>query len=520
MHWRLPPSEQAARWIERLVAQQLIEYNARSEQALGSTMSTIIEAIRGMRDVLPGELAPQAAIAARLEHILASYGYLPVDLPIIEHRDLYLRKLGEELVGKVYEFSFGGRELALRPEWTASVLRAYVGHMQDQPLPLRLRYAGPVFRNERPQRATYRQFTQIGVELIGGPAPRADAECIALAGAGLHAAGVCSYWVRIGHIGLIRTLLAAIGLTERMQGLLTWSLERIRTHGVAAVRAQLDAAQGEPTLDAALLDGLDDARAEALLLRALEAIGVNLQFGSRAPDEIVARLVRKLRREDPQPRIERALALLERLCLIQGPPAEALPAAEALLAEFGLHAPELDELRAILELVAAHGLPGGQIALDFGLGRGLHYYTGAIFEIYTDDGMQLCGGGRYDDLVAALGGRQSVPAVGFAYGLERVVLAAEPPRSQEGQPRSVLVVAAGDQAYPYALQVAQLLRERGYIATVDVRGRSVASNLRDAARRGIGYVAVVGPAEQERSEVLWRDLARHEEHRLALRELS
>jgi histidyl-tRNA synthetase len=134
--------------------------------------------------------------------------------------------------------------------------------------------------------------------------------------------------------------------------------------------------------------------------------------------------------------------------------------------------------------------------------------------------MQLCGGGRYDDLVAALGGRQSVPAVGFAYGLERVVLAAEPPRSPEDQPRSVLVVAAGDQAYPYALQVAQLLRERGYIATVDVRGRSVASNLRDAARRGIGYVAVVGPAEQERSEVLWRDLARHEEHRLALRELS
>ena len=86
---------------------------------------------------------------------------------------------GPGVVGKVYEFSFSGRELALRPELTASVLRAYVGRLQDQPLPLRLRYAGPVFRNERPQRATYRQFTQVGVELIGGPAPRADAECIA-----------------------------------------------------------------------------------------------------------------------------------------------------------------------------------------------------------------------------------------------------------------------------------------------------------------------------------------------------
>ena len=151
-------------------------------------MSTIIDPVRGMRDVLPADLSSQIIISARLERVLAAYGYQPIDVPIVEQRDLYLRKLGEELVGKVYEFSFNGRELALRPEWTASVLRAYVGRMQDQPLPLRLRYVGPVFRNERPQRGTYRQFTQVGVELIGGPTPRGDAECIALACEGLSAA--------------------------------------------------------------------------------------------------------------------------------------------------------------------------------------------------------------------------------------------------------------------------------------------------------------------------------------------
>src|SRR5215203_5737704 len=144
-------------------------------------MSSMIDSVRGMRDVLPQELAAQLAIAAQLDQTLAGYGYQPIELPIIEQRDLYLRKLGEELVGKVYEFRFGGRELALRPEWTASVLRAYVASMQDQPLPLRIAYSGPVFRYERPQRGTYRQFTQVGVELVGGPAPRADAEAIALA---------------------------------------------------------------------------------------------------------------------------------------------------------------------------------------------------------------------------------------------------------------------------------------------------------------------------------------------------
>jgi histidyl-tRNA synthetase len=156
--------------------------------------------------------------------------------------------------------------------------------------------------------------------------------------------------------------------------------------------------------------------------------------------------------------------------------------------------------------------------LDFGLGRGLHYYTGAIFEIYDQDGLQLCGGGRYDDLVTALGGRQPVPAVGFAYGLERVVLASKP-TADDRRTTDVLVVATEDDAYAYALDVAQALRERGYVATVDVRGRSVASNLRDGARRGFGALAVVGADERTRAEVLWRDLATREERRIALSEL-
>jgi histidyl-tRNA synthetase len=298
------------------------------------------------------------------------------------------------------------------------VLRAYVGRLQDQPLPLRLRYAGPVFRNERPQRATYRQFTQVGVELIGGPAPRADAECIALACAGLDATGVQGYRVRIGHIGLVRGLLRELGLAERTQGLLAWSLERMRQQGIGAVRERLNAAHGELPFDAALLEGLDDAQAEALLLGSLQAIGVNLEFGTRSPEAIVGRLVRKLRRQDPQPQIERALALLERLCAIQGPADASLSAAAALLDEFDLPASTLDPLRAIIDAVAAHRVPDAKIVLDFGLGRGLHYYTGAIFEIYNQDGLQLCGGGRYDDLIRQMGG-SATPAVGVAMGIER-----------------------------------------------------------------------------------------------------
>ena len=482
-------------------------------------VSGMIEAVRGMRDVLPAEQRAAARARLSIEAVLAAHGYAQLDLPIIEARDLYLRKLGEELAGKVYEFSFGGRELALRPEWTASVLRAYVAHMRDQPLPLRLSYAGPVFRYERPQRHTYRQFTQVGVELLGGPAPRADAETIALACDGLDAAGVTGYSVRVGHVGLLRELLAQLGLAERTQGALVWGMERMRQEGIDAARSRLREASGDPPIGLELPHSLDDEQATAWLLRTLEAMQIDLSTGSRAPEQVVARLLRKLRRRDEQPAIERALELLGSLGATRGAPATTLPAVAALLEEAGLHAAAYDELRAILALLPAHGIDPARIEIDFGLGRGLHYYTGIIFEIDDPSGLQLCGGGRYDDLVAALGGRGGVPAVGFAYGLERVAAAANAPH-EPAPPRVALVAPVADDDYTYAQEVARRLRAHGLAATVDVRGRPLAKNLSDAARRGVGYVAIVGIEERQSRTLVWRDLERRDERRLGLDAIS
>jgi histidyl-tRNA synthetase len=471
-----------------------------------------------MRDVLPGEQRATAQVRATLERILAQHGYAPIDLPVVEQRELYLRKLGEELVGKVYEFSFGGRDLALRPEWTASVLRAYVANMQDQPLPLRLTYSGPVFRYERPQRGTYRQFTQVGVELVGGPSPRADAEAMALACAGLDGVGVGGYHVVVGHIGLIRELLAGLGLEERTQGALIWSMERMRAEGIDALRARIGETFGGPPPGLELPAGLDEGQAADWLLGMLDAMRIDLSTGTRDPQDVVARLLRKLRRGDPQPQIDRALDLLSRLSQLRGSPADALPQIAALLAEAGLESAAYAELRAILALLADHGIDQGRVEIDLGLGRGLHYYTGLIFEIYDGNKMQLCGGGRYDDLVAALGGRQPTPAVGFAYGLERV--AAVAPAAAPPAERVALVAPISDDDYAYALEVASRLRRRGFIASVDIRGRSVATNLRDAARRGVGYLAVVGDEERAQGALVWRNLAIRDERRIALSEID
>lgn len=457
-----------------------------------------LQPVRGMRDVLPPEQVRLQATQRVLEQTLAAWGYLPIDLPLLEHRELYSQKAGEETVGKLYEWVQGTRALALRPEWSASVLRAYLRAMQSEPLPLRLRYAGPVLRYERPQRGTYRQFTQVGMELIGGTAPRGDAETIALACAGLEAAGVAEWSLRIGHVGVARAVLAGLGLAERTASQLLWSMERLRREGVERVQADVATDTLDELFDLGPLRDLPDDQLQALLLTMLRAVGVPLENSTRSPEVIVARLVRKLRRGDPQPAIARALTILDRLSATRGEPAMAMAGAADLLQAEGVSAAPIKDVATIVQLVEAHGVPAERIVVDFGMHRGLHYHTGMIFEVVGSDGLQLCGGGRYDDLVGSLGGTHT-PAVGFAFGLERVAAAAVPPVI-EAPP--LVVVTAHDDQYPTAVALAAELRTRGYHVLLDVRDRALAANLRDATRRNARAVVV---AEAE-DTLTWHDL--------------
>ena len=149
----------------------------------------------------------------------------------------------------------------------------------------------------------------------------------------------------------------------------------------------------------------------------------------------------------------------------------------------------------MLDLLAAYNVPDARIVLDFGMGRGLHYYTGLIFEIDGADGLQLCGGGRYDDLVAALGGRPT-PAVGCAYGLERVIAAA--PAPELPSVRQALVMGADPAA---TIRAAAELRAQGFRTILDLRQRSLAANLSDARRRGLSHVAVASGDQVDLREV-------------------
>ena len=145
-----------------------------------------VERVRGASDLQPDEWAAVVAARESLAETYSLFGYRGVDVPILEHTELYRRKAGANVMSQIYSFTDrGGRSVCLRPEFTASIVRFYAAKHSQLASPARLHYSGPAFRYEKPKRGTYRQFTESGVELIGADGPAADAEVIELAIASL-----------------------------------------------------------------------------------------------------------------------------------------------------------------------------------------------------------------------------------------------------------------------------------------------------------------------------------------------
>jgi histidyl-tRNA synthetase len=212
---------------------------------------------------------------------------------------------------------------------------------------------------------------------------------------------------------------------------------------------------------------------------------------------------------------------------LRGEPAAVLAEAERLLAAYEVDRSPLNHLRATIGNLGYYGVNWEHIELNLGLTRGVHHYTGLVFEIEhgsTGGERQLCGGGRYDTLVTALGGRKGTPAAGFAYGLERIKHALEDERAgaehKAGPAVDILLVPVGVQDVPDAIAAAEQLRDLGLAVEMAIRERSVAGNFRYADRRQIPFAAVVGPDERAASVVTLKDLASRTSQQLPVSDVA
>src|SRR5690348_8830715 len=186
-----------------------------------------VERLRGMHDLLPDVHQHQRWVIDKLGTFLERAGYAQVDSPILERSDLFHASFGQELWQKLYSFRLHQRELCLRPEYTASICRLYLDHYQQQPLPQRFQYAGPIFRYEAPGRSRYRQHTQLGVEIFGGEPVSADAEILQLACDILRELHISQYRLELGHIGVVSGFINRLQLDSHAVRLLLSLMEQI-----------------------------------------------------------------------------------------------------------------------------------------------------------------------------------------------------------------------------------------------------------------------------------------------------
>ncbi|MCJ7488986.1 MAG: histidine--tRNA ligase, partial [Thermoplasmata archaeon] len=167
----------------------------------------MIQRPRGTRDFGPAEMSRRRKVEEAMREICHRFGFGEVVTPTFEQSELFTLRSGQSIIDEMYVFKDkGDREMALRPEITASVIRFFVSEMSNQPKPLKLYYVGNCFRYENPQSGRYREFFQLGAELIGSENPETDAEVISLAVHCIRASGLQDFRVRVGHIGVMKSL--------------------------------------------------------------------------------------------------------------------------------------------------------------------------------------------------------------------------------------------------------------------------------------------------------------------------
>ncbi len=398
-------------------------------------MTNQIAAPKGVMEYVPPDSAAFLVVREALTAPAVAAGYGYIELPVFESTELFVRGVGEstDVVSKqMYTFDDrGGRSLSLRPEGTAGVVRAVIEHGLDRgQLPVKLYYAGPFFRAERPQHGRYRQFFQVGVEAIGVDDPALDAEVIAIADEGYRSLGLSGQRLELTSLG-DEACRPAYG--ERLLAFLVGLDLDAATRTRAAVNP---------------LRVLDDKRPE-----------VRAQLGD-------------------------APVMIEHLC--------------AACAE------HFAEVRSHLDAL------GVRYALNPRLVRGLDYYTKTTFEFVHDGlGSQsgIGGGGRYDGLMADLGG-QPLSGIGWGLGIDRTVLAcrAEGLPLGEADRVDVYLVALGDDARARAVVAAALLRAGGVRADLAYGGRALKGAMKGADRSGARYAVVLGDRDIEGGVAQVKDL--------------
>lgn len=394
-----------------------------------------IRTIKGTHDILPENSKNWQRLEKIIHNNASLYGYEEIRTPIIEEAGLFNRGIGQDtdIVSKEM-YSWVDRDkknIALRPEMTASVVRSFIQHsLGSQSSLQRLYYMGPSFRRERPQKGRQRQFHQFGVEAIGSKNPEQDTEVIALGWDILSKTGINNLELRLSSIG-----------SEDCRN-------RYRNALVKFLKPY--------TLQ---LSEVSQQRLKNNPLRILD---------TKNKDEID---------------------------IIKSAP---------IIEEFYTKE-DRNHFAQVKDYLKSIDIP---FSLDPLLVRGLDYYTQTTFEIISNDiGAQdaLLGGGRYDGLIESLGGKDT-PAVGFAAGMERILLAIDGLEEKENMKKIIYMVCVEKDALGAVQQIAKELRKLDINVVLETLRRSIKAQMREANKCDADYAIIIGEEEHNQKTVQVKNL--------------
>ena len=418
----------------------------------------------GFMELLPGEQILFNKMYDTIRSVYESFGFLPIDTPVIELSEVLLAKAGGETEKQIYRFQKGESDLSLRFDLTVPLARYVAAHYNDLVFPFKRYQMSKVFRGERPQKGRFREFYQCDIDIIGGETLDLiyDAEIPAVIYQVFQKLDIGKFTIRINNRKILGGFFGALELSDKIEEILR-IIDKMEKIGRNAVLAELVRAGVPEEKTDAILDFITISGTNGQILTALREMDI--------PNELFRTGV--------------------------------------------------EELARVTDGMRLFGMPEDSFRIDLTIARGLDYYTGTVYETQIDAHPEfgsVCSGGRYDNLTGYYTDKH-LPGIGISIGLTRLfsqLLACGliAPASYSGA--RVLVIPMDSTVLPFAAAAATELRGAGIATDVYYGDSGMKKKMKYAGKCGVPYVAIIGEAEAAEKTVALRDMRHSEQHSVSV----
>ncbi len=408
----------------------------------------------GFMELLPADQILFNDMYDKIREVYESFGFLPLDTPVIELSEVLLAKAGGETEKQIYRFQKGDNDLSLRFDLTVPLARYVAQHQNDLAFPFKRYQMSKVYRGERPQKGRFREFYQCDIDIIGGEDLDIlyDAEMPAVIYHVFKKLGIGDFTIRINNRKVLGGFFSALGLADKIEDILR-------------------------------------------IIDKIEKIG---------KEKVIDELVKI---EVP----EEATGKIIDFITIRGDRKEMLQSLRALGVENETFTLGVDELEIVSDAMVMFGMPEENFRIDLSIARGLDYYTGTVYETTINGHPEfgsVCSGGRYDNLTGYYTDKK-LPGIGISIGLTRLFSQLRDHgliAPKTGSIAKVLVIPMDKETIPYAVKTANTFRENGIPADVYYGAKGMKQKMKYAARIGVPYAAIIGSEEAANETLALKDM--------------